>query len=133
MFRAWWNPFARFGVIHGDPHLGNYTVFEEGKGSAATPAGINLLDFGSVRIFPPRFVGGVVNLYEGLRANDRAQIVEAYEGWGFKRLTNEIIDALNIWARFIYAPLLDDRVRTIADGVAPQAYGRRRYGRSSRS
>ena len=27
---------------------------------------------------------------------------------------------LNIWARFIYAPLLDDRVRTIADGVSPQ-------------
>ena len=32
---------------------------------------------------------------------------------------------LNIWARFIYGPLLDDRVRTIADGVAPGAYGRR--------
>ena len=26
---------------------------------------------------------------------------------------------LNIWARFIYGPLLDDRVRTIADGVKP--------------
>ncbi len=125
MFRAWWNPFARFGVIHGDPHLGNYTVFEEGRGKAAEPGGINLLDFGSIRVFPPRFVGGVVNLYEGLRANDRERVVEAYESWGFKRLTYEIIDTLNIWARFIYAPLLDDRVRTIADGVAPGAYGRR--------
>ena len=38
---------------------------------------------------------------------------------------NELIEALNIWARFIYAPLLDDRVRTIADGVAPAEYGRR--------
>src|SRR5215470_16115108 len=27
MFTAWWFPFSRFGVIHGDPHLGNYTVF----------------------------------------------------------------------------------------------------------
>ena len=26
MFTAWWFPFSRFGVIHGDPHLGNYTV-----------------------------------------------------------------------------------------------------------
>ena len=26
MFTAWWVPFSRFGVIHGDPHLGNYTV-----------------------------------------------------------------------------------------------------------
>ena len=26
MFRAWWHPFSQFAVIHGDPHLGNYTV-----------------------------------------------------------------------------------------------------------
>ena len=31
----------------------------------------------------------------------------------------------NIWARFIYGPLLDDRARTIADGVSPALYGRR--------
>ena len=36
-----------------------------------------------------------------------------------------MIDTLNIWARFIYGPLLDDRVRTIADGVSPGEYGRR--------
>jgi hypothetical protein len=36
-----------------------------------------------------------------------------------------LIEALNIWARFIYGPLLDDRVRTIADGVKPADYGRR--------
>ena len=29
MFRAWWYPFSHYGVIHGDPHLGNYTVFED--------------------------------------------------------------------------------------------------------
>jgi predicted unusual protein kinase regulating ubiquinone biosynthesis (AarF/ABC1/UbiB family) len=164
MFRAWWFPFSHFGVIHGDPHLGNYTVREQqearraegptGKqearsGGAATgkqrqeagraggptgmeenpagrrPAGINLLDFGCIRIFPPSFVGGVVELYEGIKTNDRERIVAAYRGWGFVGLTNATIDALNIWARFIYAPLLDDRIRTIADGVAPQAYGRR--------
>src|SRR3974390_1897149 len=26
MFTAWWRPFSRFAVIHGDPHLGNYSV-----------------------------------------------------------------------------------------------------------
>jgi hypothetical protein len=30
-----------------------------------------------------------------------------------------------MWARFIYGPLLDDRVRTIADNVPPAEYGRR--------
>ena len=32
---------------------------------------------------------------------------------------------LNIWAKFIYGPLLDDRVRSVADGVKPGEYGRK--------
>lgn len=121
MFAAWWLPFARFGVIHGDPHLGNYTVFE----AEGAPAGINLLDYGCIRIFPPSFVGAVVDLYRGLQAGDEARIVHAYETWGFRGLKRDLIEVLNIWARFIYGPLLDDRVRTIADGVSPGEYGRR--------
>ena len=121
MFSAWWFPFSRFGVIHGDPHLGNYTVFSR----SGKPAGINLLDYGCVRIFPPKFVQGVVDLYHGLLHGDDDLIVGAYETWGFRRLSRDLIETLNIWARFIYAPLLDDRVRTIADGVAPGEYGRR--------
>src|SRR6266852_4913453 len=108
LFTAWWFPFSRFGVIHGDPHLGNYTVFER-NGEAA---GINLLDYGCIRIFPPKFVGVVVDLYNGLRTGDHALMVHAYETWGFRRLSRELVDVLNIWARFIYGPLLDDRVRS---------------------
>jgi predicted unusual protein kinase regulating ubiquinone biosynthesis (AarF/ABC1/UbiB family) len=121
MFKAWWHPFSRYGVIHGDPHLGNYTVFEE----RGRPAGVNLLDYGCIRIFPPRFVEGVLDLYRGLQHNDRDRIVSAYETWGFNNLSNEMIDILNIWARFIYGPLLEDRVRSVADGVSPTEYGRR--------
>ena len=121
MFKAWWHPFIQHGVIHGDPHLGNYTVFSEG----GEPSGINLLDYGCIRIFPPVFVGCVVDLYEGLRGNDMPRIVHAYETWGYKGLKKDVIEILNIWARFIYGPLMDDRVRTIADGVAPGQYGRR--------
>ena len=121
LFHAWWLPFARHGVIHGDPHLGNYTVFEKGN----EPSGINLLDYGCIRIFPPRFVGGVVDLYRGLLENDEARVISAYQVWGFKNLSKPMMEALNIWARFIYGPLMDDRVRTIADGVAPSQYGRR--------
>ena len=118
MFKAWWVPFSRFGVIHGDPHLGNYSVFEGGQG-------INLLDYGCIRVFPPKFVSGVVDLYQGLLHDDDARVVHAYETWGFKNLKRELIDVLNIWARFIYGPLLEDRTRTIADGVEPGTYGRR--------
>ena len=121
MFRAWWIPFSRFGVIHGDPHLGNYTVFTEND----APRGINLLDYGCIRIFPSSFVAGVVELYQALLQNDFDRTVHAYQTWGFKGLNRDLVEVLNIWARFIYGPLLDDRVRTIADGVAPSEYGRR--------
>ena len=122
MFRAWWYPFSHYGVIHGDPHLGNYTVFEDGEGRAA---GINLLDYGCMRTFAPKFIQGVIDLYHGLLRGDRALIVHAYETWGFAGLSNELIDILNIWANFIYGPMLEDRVRTIADRVSPGMYGRK--------
>jgi predicted unusual protein kinase regulating ubiquinone biosynthesis (AarF/ABC1/UbiB family) len=121
MFKAWWHPFGHVGVIHGDPHLGNYTVFSDG----GEPQGINLLDYGCIRIFPKEFVGGVVDLYRGLLHDDRDRIVHAYEVWGFKNLSDELIDTLNIWARFIYGPLLTDRARSIAEGVSPAEYGRK--------
>jgi predicted unusual protein kinase regulating ubiquinone biosynthesis (AarF/ABC1/UbiB family) len=121
LFRAWWQPFCRHGVIHGDPHLGNYSVYCENS----RPRGLNLLDYGCVRIFPAAFVGGVVELYHGLQREDETQIVHAYETWGFKNLSKELIDILNIWARFIYGPLMEDRARAIADGVKAAEYGRR--------
>jgi predicted unusual protein kinase regulating ubiquinone biosynthesis (AarF/ABC1/UbiB family) len=121
MFRAWWFPFSHYGVIHGDPHLGNYNVFD----ADGRPAGINLLDYGCMRTFAPKFVGGVIDLYRGLLSGEQALIVNAYETWGFRGLSKELIDVLNIWARFIYGPLLDDRVRSIAEGTTPGEYGRR--------
>ena len=125
LFEAWWRPFLRYGIIHGDPHLGNYTVVASGEGEAREIEALNLFDYGCVRIFPPRFVGGVVELYRALSERDDARIVHAYELWGFKRLSRDTIEAMNIWARFICGPILDDRVRTVADGVKPGEYGRR--------
>jgi predicted unusual protein kinase regulating ubiquinone biosynthesis (AarF/ABC1/UbiB family) len=130
MFRAWWYPFSHYGVIHGDPHLGNYTIFEAGAGNGGgdglgEPAGINLLDYGCIRTFPTPFVQGVIDLYNGLLTGNRDLVVHAYETWGFRGLSAELIDTLNIWARFIYGPLLDDREREIADGTAPGQYGRK--------
>ena len=118
LFDAWWTPLIRIGVIHGDPHLGNYSF----GGDAAR---LNLLDFGCIRIFPPSFVDGVLRLYRALIDEDHEAQAEAYRIWGFKGLGRELIETLNIWARFIYGPLLEDRVRTVADGISPGAYGRR--------
>ena len=68
---------------------------------------------------------GVIDLYTGLLHGKRDLVVHAYETWGFAGLSNELIDVLNIWARFIYGPLLDDREREIAEGTTPGQYGRK--------
>src|SRR5579864_2568459 len=122
MFRIWYVPFYYYGVIHGDPHLGNYTV--------APDRTVNLLDFGCVRVFPPGFVKGVIDLYHALERDDRELAVEAYRSWGFGELSHEMIAVLNRWAAFVYGPLLDDRARMIQEKAKPGAANLNPDGRS---
>jgi predicted unusual protein kinase regulating ubiquinone biosynthesis (AarF/ABC1/UbiB family) len=115
MFRAWYVPFYYYGVIHGDPHLGNYTVRHD--------SGINLLDFGCIRVFESKFVAGVIDLYEALQRGDQKLAVHAYETWGFRDLSKDMIAVLNRWAAFVYAPLMEDRPRLIEE-TSSAVYGR---------
>ncbi len=115
MFRAWYVPLYYYGVIHGDPHLGNYSVREDHT--------INLMDFGCVRVFPASFVGAVIDLYRSLQNNDIEQSVHAFETWGFKDITKEQVEILIEWARFLYGPILEDKIRPIGE-VTNGIYGR---------
>jgi predicted unusual protein kinase regulating ubiquinone biosynthesis (AarF/ABC1/UbiB family) len=107
MFRAWYVPFYNYGVIHGDPHLGNYTVRDD--------LDLNLLDFGCIRVFRPEFVKGVIDLYWALERDDRDLAADAYRNWGFSKLEHATIDVLNEWAKFLYAPLRENRTRPIEE------------------
>ncbi|MCX7366249.1 MAG: AarF/UbiB family protein [Alphaproteobacteria bacterium] len=115
MFRAWYVPFYHYGVIHGDPHLGNYTVRPDGS--------VNLMDFGCVRIFPPRFVRGSIELYRALMTDNLDRAAAAYEDWGFTGLTRDMMAVLNRWAAFLYGPLMDDRTRRLTEGMV-EGFGR---------
>ena len=112
LFAAWYVPLYRYGVIHGDPHLGNFQVRDAGQ---AGGGGLNLLDFGAIRIFPPRFIRGVIDLYEAVRDGDEDRAHGAFESWGFTGITREQMQVLSEWAKFLYEPLLDDRVRKISE------------------
>jgi predicted unusual protein kinase regulating ubiquinone biosynthesis (AarF/ABC1/UbiB family) len=114
MFRCWYVPFYFFGVIHGDPHLGNYTIRPDGR--------VNLLDFGCIRVFPPSFVKGVIDLYFALERDDPELAVEAYRTWGFTDMSKDLLAALNLWAAFLYAPLLEDKPQKIM-GEQGSLYG----------
>lgn len=117
LFRAWYVPFYHYGVIHGDPHLGNYQIRSDLHG-------INLLDFGTIRVFPPHFVTAVVRLYEAVRDGDDDKAIHAFEAWGFRNLPRETWAVLMKWARFLHEPLIDDRVRPISETQDPQ-FGRK--------
>jgi predicted unusual protein kinase regulating ubiquinone biosynthesis (AarF/ABC1/UbiB family) len=109
MFRAWYIPLYRYGVLHGDPHLGNYSARPDGT--------INLMDFGCVRVFKAPFIKGVIDLYRAVQHDDDDLAADAYRTWGFGNLTKEVVGILNIWAKFIYEPLLDDRPRLIGQAT----------------
>ena len=114
MFFAWYYPFYRFGMIHGDPHLGNYSADKNFK--------INLLDFGCVRFFQPSFVKGVIDLYFAIMKNNKELAVSAYESWGFENISKDLIEILNIWAKFLFSPLLEDKVMKMQE-TNSTAYG----------
>ena len=109
MFRAWYVPFYDYGVIHGDPHLGNYTVRATTSSSTCSTSAASA---SSGR----QFVKGVIDLYWALARGDRDLAVAAYETWGFTELDQaDVIDVLNEWAAFLYGPLLEDRPRLIEE------------------
>ena len=107
LFMAWYYPFYKYGIIHGDPHLGNYSVNKENN--------INLFDYGCVRIFPAKFVKGVIDLYFALKEKNNEKIKLAYKVWGFKDIDDKLMNVLNKWALFLYDPILKNEVRRIQD------------------
>ncbi len=109
LFQAWYTPLYRHGVVHGDPHPGNYKVQDD--------LSLVILDLGCIREFPSSFIQGVIELYRALQTNDQARAVHAYEQWGFQNLTKDVIEIITQWAKMLYDPLLDDRVRLIQSDV----------------
>jgi predicted unusual protein kinase regulating ubiquinone biosynthesis (AarF/ABC1/UbiB family) len=114
LVRAWWVPLLRYGVVHGDPHLGNYTIGTDGA--------LNLFDFGCVRVLPPSFIEGLITLLEGFKAADREATSRAFELLGFGKMTTKQVDAIAPLFRAIYEPLLEDRARPIMEGTGAGDY-----------
>ena len=107
LYMEWYYPFYKYGIINGDPHLGNYSVDKKNN--------INLFDYGCVRIFPAKFVKGVIDLYYALKENDNSKIKKAYEAWGFKDIDDKLMSVLNKWALFLYDPILKNEVLRTQD------------------
>src|SRR5439155_21681419 len=75
LFRLLWRQVLEFGVLHTDPHPGNYLVTHHPR--------LGILDFGSVRVFEPEIRAGYLALARGLLAPDDARIAAACRALGF--------------------------------------------------
>jgi len=113
MFRAWYVPFYCYGAIHGDPHLGNYTIRPDN--------GLNLFDFAACASSSPPSCKGVIDLYFALQPTITSSPSTRMRS-GASRTSQDMIEVLNQWARFVYAPLLDDRQPQ--DQKRTRVYGR---------
>ena len=120
LFHAWYIPFYKYGIIHGDPHPGNYTIANDGKT-------LNLLDYGCIRVFRGEFVEAVIKLYIALKNKNNSLAAEAYKSWGFTKLNNDLIETLNIWALYLYGPLLENKIRKIQNHNT-SSYGKELLG-----
>src|SRR5262249_4558219 len=75
LFRLLWRQVLEFGVLHTDPHPGNYRVTHHPR--------LGMLDFGSVRVFEPPIQAGYRRLAHGLLAHDDVEIGAACSALGF--------------------------------------------------
>jgi len=105
LFHFWMDTLCSHGVMHGDPHFGNYFFSAQGD--------VTLLDFGSVVEVSRDFLKSMCCLYKGLKSDNIPQTYDAYEAMGFRVRKREVFEHLNTWTRFVMQPLLKPGVKPI--------------------
>jgi len=104
--RSFWAQIFEAGIMHADPHPGNYLIMEDGR--------IALLDFGCVKIFSERWVSDFTRLVrayiDGDEAEERAAIL-ALELVGEGASEEEMADMRKIGHYFSAGLLADEPFR----------------------
>jgi predicted unusual protein kinase regulating ubiquinone biosynthesis (AarF/ABC1/UbiB family) len=99
-FRVLWRQIFEFGVLHTDPHPGNYLVTFHPK--------LAILDFGSVRIFPEEIRKAYHQLAKAILARDEPTMADCFVRLGFLD-PGQPPDALVRIMYVIFEPVLRDR------------------------
>jgi len=99
-FRTVWRQILEFGVLHTDPHPGNYLVTYQPR--------LVILDFGSVRVFPQTIHDAYRDLIRATVSRDRDAMGGSLLRLGFldpQDDPNPLVDILEI----LWEPLMIDR------------------------
>jgi len=119
-FRVVWRQIFEFGVLHTDPHPGNYLVTYHPK--------LALLDFGSIRIFPDEIRRAYHRLAKAILARNAATMAECFVTLGFLDEGDDPEPLVRIMD-VIFEPVLKDRVydprdyQTVEKGMEIAAIG----------
>lgn len=99
-FRVLWRQIFEYGVLHTDPHPGNYLVTFHPK--------LAILDFGSIRIFPEPIRKAYHQLATAILARDERTMAECFVQLGFLDRGDDPEPLARIMY-IIFDPVLTDR------------------------
>ena len=99
-FRVVWRQIFEFGVLHTDPHPGNYLVTFHPK--------LAILDFGSIRIFPEPIRKAYHRLAKAILAWDETVMADCFVRLGFLGQGDDPAPMVRIM-KIIFEPVLRDR------------------------
>ena len=100
-FRITWRQIFQFGVLHTDPHPGNYLVTYHPK--------LAMLDFGSVRVFPEEIRKGYLTLAKAILERDEETMAHCFVLLGYLDPGDDPVPLVRIMY-IIFEPVLEDRV-----------------------
>jgi predicted unusual protein kinase regulating ubiquinone biosynthesis (AarF/ABC1/UbiB family) len=99
-FRVVWRQIFEFGVLHTDPHPGNYLVTYHPK--------LAILDFGSIRIFPEAIRKAYHDLAKAVLEHDEATMADCFVRLGYLDRGDNPAPLIRIMY-LIFRPVLKDR------------------------
>lgn len=99
-FRLTWRQILEFGVLHTDPHPGNYLVTYHPK--------LAMLDFGSVRVFPEEIRKGYLTLAKAILERDEQTMARCFGILGYLDPGADPTPLVKIMY-IIFEPVLEDR------------------------
>jgi len=100
-FRITWRQIFEFGVLHTDPHPGNYLITYHPK--------LAMLDFGSVRVFPEEIRKGYHTLAKAILERDEETMARCFVLLGYLDPGDDPAPLVRIMY-IIFEPVLEDRV-----------------------
>lgn len=99
-FTLTWRQILEFGVLHTDPHPGNYLVTYHPR--------MGILDFGSIRRFPEPIRKANLKLARALLASDERAMAQALIALGYLDRTQDSAPLIEIM-RILFEPVLLNR------------------------